>query len=190
MTDRDREKRRAKRLQKQKKKRANASRPGRDAPVAASDPLRGRSWPTGESWLSDGWDTPGARVYAVLSRSNADGATVVAVFELDRSGPGLVAASARGGLRREHVSGECARISEATGLAMIEAAPGLVAGLVEDARLSGIADDPPGAGPALALLEGLDPIDPGVPFGPEGEASTEAPERTGWFAGIRRRLFG
>src|SRR5687768_3146224 len=107
MSDRDREKRRARRLEKQKKKRATSSRAGKDGPKGTADTARGRSWPTGECFVSDGWDEPGARVHALLTRTSADGASVVAVFGIDRGGPGLVATRARGGLTREQVSGEC-----------------------------------------------------------------------------------
>lgn len=189
MSDRDREKRRAKRLEKQRKKRAKASRAGMDGPAGSASPVRGRGWPTGECWVSEGHDAPGARVQALFSRTNTDGATVLAAFEIDRGGRGIVAARAKGGLRREHVGSECARWSEETGVTMLEAAPGLVAALVDDARLHGDHDDPPDSEEAFALLAGVERMALDLPFGPE--AAPESPaERPGWFAGIRRRLFG
>lgn len=191
MSDRDRERRRTRRLEKQKKKRAGASRAGKDGPHGAADTARGRSWPTGECFVSEGWDEPGARIHAVLSRVGDDGSAVVATFELDRSGPGLVATRARGGLSREHVPGECARLSEqAGGVALVEAAPGLVAALVHDARRHGANAAPPGADDALALLDGIEPMALDVPFGaPEPEPPPQ-PDRAGWLAGLRKRLFG
>ena len=191
MSNRDREKRRAKRLEKTKKKRADASRAGKDGPrSASSDTSRGRSWPTGECFVSEGWDEPGARVHAVLSRVSAEGAAVVASFAIDRSGPGLVSTRARGGLTREQVSGECARVSEeAGGIALLEASAGLVVALVEDARLLGANDDPPGSAEALALLAGIEPQELDVPFGLDTDPGPE-PEPTGWLTGLRKRLFG
>jgi hypothetical protein len=190
VSERDRDKRRARRLEKTKKKRAAASRAGKDGPLGSADTARGRTWPTGECFVSDGWDEPGARVHAVLSRSNAAGAAVVAVFELDRSGPGLVAARARGGLTAEQVSGECARVSEqAGGATLVEAAPGLLAALVLDARRHGSDPSPRGAADALALLEGIAPMALEVPFGLGAEAKPE-PVPDGWLTSLRKRLFG
>lgn len=191
MTDKKAQQRRGRRLEKQKKKRADASRPARGtAPSAvAADPRPARDWPLGECWLSDGWDEPGARVHAVLSRTHADGRTAVAVFELDRSGPGLVSARARGGLRPEHVAGESSRLSQEFGVTMLETSPALVASLVADARVAGAADDPPGSSDALALLAGVatEPVQPA--FGPAEAAETKAP-REGLLARLSRRLFG
>ncbi|MEZ4238573.1 MAG: hypothetical protein R3F59_20950 [Myxococcota bacterium] len=188
MQDKQRQQRKAKRAESKKKKRANASRPGVGGPVTvgSESASKGRTWPTGECYVSEGWDEPGARIDAVFSRSRPDGATVLAVFELDRSGPGLLGARARGGLRREHVASECAAVSERSGQAMIGCAPGLVAALVDDARGHGAGEV---AASALELLEGVPRIELPVPFGPAA-APEAAPEGDGWFGGLRKRLLG
>lgn len=190
-TDKKAQQRRARKLEKQKKKRADASRPARSsAPAAlAADPRQGRGWPAGECWISQDWDTPGATVHAVLSRSHEDGRTVAASFTLDRSGPGLRVARARGGLRPEHVAGESARLSEEHGATMIETSAALVASLVVDARRHGTLADPPGAADALALLDDLpiEPVDP--PFGPATHAE-DPPKEGGLLSRLARRWLG
>jgi hypothetical protein len=190
MQDKDREKRRTRRLEKQKKKRSTVSRPGAGGPTVQFDVAKGRSWDTGECYVSEDWDEPGSKVDLVFSRSRPDGTSVAAVFELDRSGPGLVACRSVGGLRREHVVGECARISDRTGRSMVGCAPALVVALVKDARAHGTRADPPGLKDAYGLLDGIAPLELTVPFGPaETEPATPKAEG-GWLQGLRKRLFG
>lgn len=186
MGDREREIRRAKKLAKQKKRRADVSRPARSATDVARDPSRGRAWPVGECWVTQGWDVPAAKVTVLVSRVDAGGSAVVAVFSLDRSGPGVVGVETLGGLRDVHVQGHVGRLSEASGEAMMEVAPGLAAELVRDAALNGTGELPEGWDDASAMLAGIASIDLGVPFGPELE---EAPKPgllgrvRSWFGG-------
>jgi hypothetical protein len=190
MTDKDRERRRIKRLAKQKKKRATASRPGTDGPMARIDVAKGREWPTGECYVSDGWDEPGAELELVFSRARPqDGISVMAVFEIDRRGPGIVACRSLGGMRQEQVVGECGRLSERSGRQMVACAPALVAALVDDARKHGSRPDPAGLKDAVGLLAGITPMELPTPFGPETPAET-APTGEGWLGGLRKRLFG
>jgi hypothetical protein len=190
MQDKDRERRRHKKLEKRRKDRAGASRPAESGPVAAFDPARGRSWPTGECYVSLDWDEPGVSlVDLVFSRAREDGTSVVATFSLDRSGPGLVAARATGGVRQSQVAGESARLSEKSGRAMVACAPSLVAALVEEAQQKGSAPEPAGAARAVALLEGVPRAEIAVPFGPVVEEPAPPP-KPGLLAGLRRRLFG
>lgn len=189
MQDKDRERRRTKRLEQKKKKRATVSRPAAGSPGAGFDVSKGRSWETGECYVSEGSDEPGARVELVFSRSRPDGISVASTFELDRSGPGLISARSVGGLRREQVVGECARLSERTGRSMMGCAPGLVVALVNDARTLGTNPDPAGLKDALGLLDGVSPLELPVPFGPD-TAAPAAPPKEGWVGGLRRRLFG
>ena len=189
MQDKDRERRRTKRLEKQKKKRSTVSRPAAGSPGASFDAAKGRSWEPGECYVSEGADEPGARVELVFSRSRPDGVSVVSTFELDRSGPGLLAARSAGGVRQDQIVGECARISERTGRSMVGCSPALVAAYVNDARAHGTNPDPPGLKDALGLLEGIAPAVLQVPFGPEADAPLP-PDREGWIGGLKRRLFG
>jgi hypothetical protein len=190
MDDKHRKQRQAKRAESKRKKRADASRPGVGGPATASSSAsKGRTWPTGECYVSEGWEEPGARIELVFSRSRADGGTVMAAFELDRSGPGIVSARAAGGLRREHVAGECGAMSERTGRAMIGCSPGLIAALVADARHHGSLD--PGGAEAIGLLEGVPRAELPVPFGPAIHSEgPEPPRGEGWLGGLRKRLFG
>lgn len=185
MQDKDRERRRQRRLEKTRKKRANVSRPGIGGPTQGMDPAKGKSWPTGESFASLGWDEPGAKLDLVFSRSRPDGTTVLAHFEVDRSGPGLVSARAVGGLRQEHVAGECGRISERSGRAMVAVAPGLVAALVDEAEEAGDNEPPSGFAAAAELLEGVPRVAVGVPFGAPADA---APAPEGWLRRLWRWL--
>lgn len=187
MQDKHREQRRAKRAEKSRKKRANASRPGVGGPVGAGfDPAKGRTWPTGDCYVSEDWEEPGAKVDLVFSRAR-DGSAVIAAFELDRSGPGLVASRAVGA-RQESVTGECARLSERSGKSMIGCAPGLVAALVADAREHGTGSAMVNRD-ALALLEGVPPLELPTPFGPAVTPVADAPTE-GLLSGLRKRLFG
>lgn len=188
MQDKDRERRRQRRLEKTKKKRANVSRPGLGGPVQAQDASKGKAWPVGDCWASIGWEEDGATVDLVFSRVKADGTAVIAVFEVDRSGPGLVSARARGGLRREHVAGECGRISERTGRAMVEVGPGLIAAMVDEAAEEGTNPLPPGYADAAELLEGVPRAHVGTPFG-SGDAP-EAPKPEGLFGRLVRTITG
>jgi hypothetical protein len=125
----------------------------------------------------------------VFSRSRPDGISVGSTFEIDRSGPGIVACRSVGGLRREQVVGECARLSERTGRSMVGCEPGVVVGFVSDARAHGTSPAPAGLLAALALLDELSPVEPVVPFGPAVPEAASEPD-TGWLGGLRRRLFG
>lgn len=190
MQDKDRERRRTRRLEKQKKKRSTVSRPAAGGPTVAFDVAKGRTWDTGECYVTQDWDEPGAKIELVFSRSRPDGSSVVATFEIDRSGPGLVAARSFGGLRQDQVVGECARLSERTGRTMVGCAPALIVALVKDARAHGTHADPPGLKDAWGLLDGIDPLDLDVPFGPASATTEAPPAEGGWLQGIRRRLFG
>jgi hypothetical protein len=191
MQDKQREQRRQKRLEKRKKQRQNASRPAEGGPAQGIDPLKGKTWPVGECYVSENSDEPGATVEVVRARTREDGISVRAVFELDRSGPGLVLAKAMGGLRSEHVTGECARLSERTGRAMIACSGGLAASLVQDAREHGKNGDPPGSAAALQLLQGIPHIDLPTAFGPEEAPPPASGEsQPGFWAGLRKRLIG
>ena len=189
MQDKDRERRRAQRLQKQKKKRATVSRPAAGGPASAIDATKARTWDTGECYVSEDWDEPGATVELVFSRVRA-GQAAVATFEIDRSGPGLLACRSVG-LRADQVVGECARLSERTGRSMVGCAPALVVALVKDARANGSRGDPSGLKDAWGLLDGVAALELSVPFGPAASETAEAPPpAAGWLQGLRRRLFG
>jgi hypothetical protein len=192
MQDKQREQRRQKRLEKRKKQRQNVSRPGVGGPAQGIDPLKGKTWPVGECYVSENSDEPGATVEVVLSRTREDGTSVLAVFELDRSGPGLVSAKALGGLRSEHITGECARLSERTGRAMIGCSGGLAASLVQDAREHGTNSDPSGASAALQLLQDIPRIELPTAFGPAETPPVPAAgeSQPGFWAGLRKRLIG
>lgn len=193
MQDKQRDQRRAKRAEKTRKKREGASRPGVGGPASGSavSAAKAQAWPTGDCYVSEGWDEPGARIDAVFSRSRADGSAAIAVFQLDRSGPGLVSSKAILGARREHVTGECARLSEASGLSMVGCAPAVVATLVRDARAHGAHADA-GSRDPLTLLDGVPDVELPAPFGPDAaEAPAEsAPAGGGLLGGLRKRLFG
>jgi hypothetical protein len=191
MQDKQREQRRQKRLEKRKKQRQGASRPGVGGPAQGLDPLKGKTWPVGECYVSESSDEPGAAVEVVLSRTREDGTSVLAVFELDRSGPGLVSAKAMGGLRSEHITGECARLSERTGRAMIGCSGGLAASLVRDACEHGTNADPPGSSAALQLLDGVPSIELPTAFGPDkAEPAPPGESQPSFWSGLRKRLIG
>lgn len=186
MNDHERQKRRHKKLQKQREKRETRSRPGRGPNDAAKDPGQARGWPVGDCWVSQTWDEPGARVDAVFSRVHANGAAVVARFTLDRSGPGLVRAEVRSGLRAEHVTAHAGQLGEESGTPLVETTSDVVAALVRDAVAHGQAARPDGADAALDLLSGISEAALDVPFGP----AAPKPERGGvvgwisrWFGG-------
>ncbi len=186
MNEQERQKRRHKRLQKQKQKRETRSRPGRSPGDAANDPALARDWPVGDCWASQQWDTPGAKVDAVFSRVHPSGAAVVARFTLDRSGPGLLRAEVRGGLRAEHVTAQAGQLGEESGTALVETTSGVVAALVRDALAHGAAPRPDGADDAVALLAGVESSQIDVPFGPP----PPAPERGGLIGRISRWFGG
>jgi hypothetical protein len=188
MQDKAREQRRQRRIEKTKKKRENVSRPAAGGPARQMDPEKGKSWATGECFVTLGWDEPGAALDLLFSRARPDGTSVLAHFEIDRGGPGLVSARAVGGLRREHVAGECGRISERKGTTLVACSPGLVAALVHEAAAQGTNPAPRGFREAAALLEGVPLGTVGVPFGPVERAPAAKPD--GWFGRVRRSLFG
>ncbi|MEQ1571504.1 MAG: hypothetical protein ABMA64_38105 [Myxococcota bacterium] len=188
MQDKQREQRRHKRMQKVKGKRAGASRPAAGGPTTRIDPDKGREWPPGECYVTLEWDEPGAVVDLVFSRARADGVSVAALFSVDRSGPGLLSASAIGGLRQEHVTGESGRISERTGRAMVGCAPGLVAALIDDAKVNGTNAEPARFTEAYALLDGIPRLElHDAPFGP---AVAPPPPEPGLLESLKKRLFG
>lgn len=186
MNDNERQKRRSKKLQKQKDKREHRSRAGRSPADVARAPAQGKAWPVGDCWVSQTWDQPGTRVDAVFSRVDPGGSAVVAVFTMDRSGPGLLEARAIGGLRTEHVLGHAGRLGEASGTALIETTGGLVAALVKDAVANGTQPLPKGWDEASELLAGLEPVPLEVPFGP----APPKQERSGGLIGAISRWFG
>lgn len=191
MQDKQREQRRHKRLEKRKKQRGDLSRPGLGGPTASFDPTKGKTWPVSECYASENADEPAATIELVLARSREDGISVVSIFEIDRSGPGIVAVRAAGGLKREQIAGECARLSERTGRAMIGCSGALVAALVDDARKHGRAPPPAALERALVLLEDLPRTELPCPFGPgSAGAPQEAPPSQGFWAGLRKRLVG
>lgn len=185
MNDHEREKRRAKRMQKQKQKREDRSRPGRGPGDVAKDPARAKGWPAGPCWVSQSWDEPGAKVAVVISRANEAGMAAAATFLVDRSGPGLVEATVRAGLRTEHVTSLAGELGERAGEALIETTAGLAVALVRDAVASGAAGTPKGAEDALELLAGLEASPLDVPFGPP-----PPPKPRGGLFGTLSRWFG
>ncbi len=185
MNDNERQKRRAKRLQKQKDKREDRSRAGRGPADVARDPSQGRTWPVGDCWVSQTWDTPGTRVDAVFSRQHESGAVVLARFTLDRAAKGLVHAEVQGGLRAEHVLGHAGQLGEESGVALVETTASLVAALVRDAVAHGTSGRPTGAKEALDLLSGVDSAQLDVPFGPP-----PPPHERGGLVGRISRWFG
>ena len=190
MQDKHRKQRQAKRAQRNKRKRANASRPGVGGPIArvsaGGSVAKGRTWPVGECYVSEGYDEPGASVDLVFSRSRPEGSAVIATFAIDRSGAGLRSARAIGGVRKEHVAGECGNLSERSGRAMVGCAPGLVAALVDDAIANGEGGED-AAADALSLLEGVERLELPVPFGPEQAEEDDGAKGKGWFGWLGGR---
>lgn len=190
----DRQKRRAKKLARQKKKRARASRPGGDVgPVLQrTDGSEGRTWSVGECFVSEDWHEQGARVHAVVSREKG-GRAVAAFFEIDLAERGVIDVRTLGGLTPDHVRGECGRISEETGDALVTCAPALVAHIVHAARAFGAERghaQPSGLPGALALLGGIDPED--TPFEVElGRPDSDDDDAgDGWFSSLKKRWLG
>lgn len=183
MASKDRQQRRAKRLARQKRKRAHVSRPGRDAggTVAAPNLKTALGWPVGDCYLSEGWDEPGAHLHAVFARSHADGRSVAAFVEIDRTGPGIVDAHIATFGSAEAVLSECIRISEAEGeLAFRGAPPGVVAGAIVDARTHG-SESPDSWERVESLLHDVEPAEMDAPFGPAPEVKQKS--------GLLDRLF-
>lgn len=190
MSDRDREKRRRKKLAKQKIKRKDKSRPGRDLRPSATGPAdarRGLEWPPGPCWLSDGWHERGATVHVVLTRVESSGAAIAGLFEVDLHRDGVRDAKLAGGLSEANLPGVAANISEAhAGITMVEvpaaqAAAVLVAGV--SLRAEG-----PGAVAAREILGDLDPADAPIDILTGAPDAPRPPRPEGWFSKLVGKL--
>jgi hypothetical protein len=192
MSNKDREKRRQKKLEKQRLKRKGMGRPGRDLRTpgrSGGDATVGLAWPPGPCWLSDGWHERGATVHAVLTRVQDDGRAIAGVFTVDLQREGATAAQLLGGLSSDQLPGVAARVSEDhEGIAMVEVSPAQAAALL----VAGISLRPTGAEADLcrSMVGELDPADAPLDVLTGKPDAAPPPKKEGWFSKLVDKLVG
>ena len=157
MSDRERDKRRQKKLARDKEKRRGNSRPGRDSggrsAPAPPDPRRGFGWPVGPCWASQGWEERGATALVVFTRA-ADDAAVTGTFAVDLAGAGLQSVELLS-VPANQVLGLAAMRSERSGFTLVEVEPSQAAAIILAAAALG--GDASAATTARALIGDIDP---------------------------------
>lgn len=182
------------------RKSGKASRAGQEAgrggvPGKRASTDQAARWPLSECYATGNWHEQGAHVHVVVSRRREDGRIAASFFEIDLAARGVVECKVSTSLNDAMLMSELGRLTDEAGdsaaASMVTVEAGLAARIVITGRDHGLATGHPaprGLDDALALLDGITPVDTEVSTG----TPAAAPEKKkgglfGWVSSLFRK---